>query len=111
MPTDTIRKQKPDKRTRLSRLTRKALRLDLQNGLTLCQNCHKFSTLGPHRGALIFGEWLNRSRPSLTEFLIVHAGGAAIKSEEGLQLALGQFDGELYSAKLKAFATDALQRA
>ncbi len=143
MPTDTIRKPKPDKRARLSRLTRKALqlwsktvkqrdghvcqlcgaregdlnangkpvflnahhlvsrrckalRLDLRNGITLCQNCHKFSTLGPHRGALFFGEWLIRSRPGLAEYLVAHAEDAAIETEEGLQLAIDQFKEALH---------------
>lgn len=61
------------------------MRVDLQNGITLCQGCHRFSALGPHRGPLIFGEWLKRSRPGLTEYLVAHSKDSPPDTEEEMQ--------------------------
>ena len=75
----------------------RALRLDLKNGLTLCAACHKFSSLGPHKGPLIFGEWLRKARPGLTEYLVAHAQDAPVETETGLQTAIDQFKEALHA--------------
>ena len=73
----------------------KALRLDVRNGITLCAGCHKFSPLGPHRGMLIFSEWLRKERPGLTEYLLSHTEDATIESETQMQLEIDRLKEEL----------------
>ncbi len=76
----------------------KALRLDLANGIALCAGCHKFSPLGPHRGMLVFCEWLRKERPGLTEYLLSHTEDATIESETQMQLEIERLKEELNRA-------------
>lgn len=43
---------------------------DLNNGICLCSYCHKFSKIGPHKGSIIFSEWLRKNYPEKYEYLL-----------------------------------------
>jgi hypothetical protein len=47
-----------------------ALCWDILNGVCLCQNCHKFSRHGAHRGGIIFSEWFRVTHPETYEYLL-----------------------------------------
>jgi 5-methylcytosine-specific restriction endonuclease McrA len=56
----------------------KDLFLDLDNLITLCSSCHRWSKNSPHQNALWFTEWLKKNKPDqyahlcrvLDEFLV-----------------------------------------
>ena len=73
----------------------KALRFDVRNGLALCAGCHRFSPVGPHRGMVVFGEWLRKERPGLTEYLLSHIEDATIETETQMQLEIDRLKEEL----------------
>jgi 5-methylcytosine-specific restriction endonuclease McrA len=41
----------------------KGLFLDLDNLITLCSRCHRWSKNSPHQNALWFAEWLKKNKP------------------------------------------------
>ena len=70
------------------------LRFDLLNGICLCQHCHKFSPDGPHRGMLVFHDWLKRERPDVCDYLLSHRHGDAgmVESETQMQIIVGELE-------------------
>lgn len=47
-----------------------ALSWDLKNGISLCQNCHKYSKIGAHKGGIIFSEWFRITYPDVYDYLL-----------------------------------------
>jgi len=46
------------------------LKLDLNNGITLCQSCHKFSRkCSPHKQEFVFFVWFMQNKPKQYEYL------------------------------------------
>jgi hypothetical protein len=43
---------------------------DIRNGISLCQWCHKWSKVGPHRGSIIFNEWYRLKYPENYDYLL-----------------------------------------
>ena len=43
---------------------------DVENGISLCQNCHRFSKIGPHKNSLIFANWFNNKYPEKYQYLL-----------------------------------------
>lgn len=48
----------------------KRLAWDLKNGICLCDYCHKWSRVGPHRGSIIFNEWYRMKYPENYKYLL-----------------------------------------
>tara|TARA_R110000822_G_scaffold1158_1_gene5174 strand:- start:3736 stop:4137 length:402 start_codon:yes stop_codon:yes gene_type:complete len=50
--------------------TYKFMMFDVENGLTLCQACHRFSRVNsPHRQEFVFFLWFMENRPEQFEYL------------------------------------------
>lgn len=47
----------------------KELFLELDNLITLCSRCHRWSKDSPHQNALWFSEWLKKNKPEQYEHL------------------------------------------
>ena len=46
------------------------LMFEIENGIALCQNCHRFSrTNSPHRQEFVFFVWLMKNKPEQFEYL------------------------------------------
>jgi hypothetical protein len=43
---------------------------DIENGVSLCSWCHKFSSTGAHKGGIIFSEWFRQKYPERYEYLL-----------------------------------------
>ncbi len=54
----------------ISRNTSNILAWDVKNGISLCQNCHKFKNNGPHKNGLIFTNWYIKNYPSTYQYLL-----------------------------------------
>lgn len=48
------------------------LAFTLDNGLSLCPSCHKFSRLSAHKNAVWFASWLMSNRPAQWSFAVAH---------------------------------------
>lgn len=47
-----------------------ALAFDIKNGCSLCQNCHKYSKTGAHKGGIVFSDWFMQKYPEKYQYLL-----------------------------------------